>query len=250
MRVYIWPKCIGTDTLYGDPSRVRTTTQWDGAPGQKVEHVQRSQVLISGEVVRTNAPDFDIMMDRLRGGVHLVGLWDHELRIMNGWDGLPALNSLGAEFWRKDGRTEDYAGESDNAPTGPWRTVLTTCNGGAAIDAVSLPVTGLLASEAIPRGMMIRIGDYRHRTLAAVTADASGDATLSLATPLRAVVADGDQIRIPGDFFVGSLNGDPKISPANADGLRTFTIAFREVYEDELSDTSVSPTETFEYVVD
>ena len=83
-----------------------------------------------------------------------------------------------------------------------------------------------------------------------VTADASGNATLSLATPLRAAVADGDQIRIPGDFFVGSLNGDPTISPANADGLRTFTIALREVYEDELSDTSGAPTEPFAYGVD
>ena len=248
--VYILPKCLGADTLYGDPARVRTTRQWDGAPGQKVEHVQRVTVLLSGEVVRSIAPDFDIFVDRLRGGVNLLGLWDHELRIQNGWDGVPALNTSGAEFWRKDGKTELYAGEAGNAPTGPWRVVLATCNGGAAINATSLPVSGLLASEVIPKGMMIRIGDNRHRTLAAATADASGDVTLTLSSPLRAAVANAAEIRIPGDFFVGSLVGALNISPANVDGKRTVKMTFVEVYEDELGDSTVSPTEAFEYVVD
>lgn len=248
-KVYIWPECLAGDTLYGDPNRVRITTQWDDAPGQKTEAQQRAGVQFSGEVVRNNAPDFDIMMDRLRGGIHLVGLWDYELRIQNGWDGLPALNSSGAEFWRANGETSTYAGEADNAPTGPWRTVLATCNGGASIDTVSLPVTGLLASEVIPRGMMIRIGDYRYRALTAVTADGAGLATLTLASPLRAAVADTDPVQIPGDFFVGRLIGRAAVGAADTFGLRKFKISFAEVYVGEL-DPSSSPPETFEYVVD
>lgn len=249
-RVYIWDDCLAGSTLYTPPTRVRTTAQWDGAPGQKVEHSQRSIVEFSGEVVRALAPRFDIMLDRLRGGLHMVGLWDYELRAQNGWDLKPAINSSGAEFWRKDGNTSIYNGESDNAPTGPWRTVLATCNGGASAGSTSLPVTGLLDTEIIPKGHMVRVGDYRHRVLTAVTANSSGVATLTLASPLRAAVSNGATVRIPGDFFVGSLIGQPDIGAADIDGLRTFTMRFAEVYEDELADTTVSPTELFEYVVD
>lgn len=248
MKVYLWPACLGGSTSYMPPTRVRTTAQWDGAPGQKVEHAQRTRVELSGEVVRANAPDFDIMLDRLRGGVHLVGLWDYELRLQNGWDADPALNSSGEEFWRADGNTSTYNGESDNAPTGLWRTVNATCNGGASADSTSLPVTGLLDSEVIPRGHMVRIGDYRHRVLSEVTANASGEATLTLSTLLRAAVSGGATVQIPGDFFIGSLIGRPEISPADIDGLRTFTLRFVEVYEDEITDNTVSPAVGFEWM--
>ena len=232
--VYIWPADIGGSTLYGDPNRVRTTEQWDGAPGQATAHVQRSLATISGEIVRRNAPDFDIMLDRLRGGINLVGLWDFEFRLQNGWDLEPALDSSGNEFWRANGRTSLYNGESDNAPTGPWRTVDATCNGGASAAATSLPVTGLLASEVIPRGAWIRIGDFRHRVLTAVTANSSGNATLTLASPLRAAVADTATVTIPGDLFVGYLVS-MDVSPADVDGVRTFDATFREVYSDEVT---------------
>lgn len=249
-KVYIWPSNLGGSTLYGDPNIVRVTAQWSGAPGQKTEMQQRATFEVSGEVVRHNAADFDIMMDRLRGGVNLLAVWDIEWRLQNGWDAEIALNSTAAEFWRKDGRTSLYNSESANPPTGPWRSVFALANGAASVGATSLPIDGLLASETIPKGAMIRVGDYRYRTLSSVTANASGEATLALASTLRAAVSNDAQVRVPGDFFVGSLLGRPEVSASDADGVRTFTIRLAEVYEDELADTSVSPTELFEYVVD
>lgn len=248
-KVYLWPACLGGETLYSDPNRFRMTRRWDGAPGQKVEQAQRSRVTLAGEVVRALAPDFDIMMDRLRGGEHFVGLWDMEWRKQNGWDGHAALNASGAEFWRADGIVENYAGESANPPTGPWRSVYAAANGAASYGATSLAIDGLLDSEVIPKGAMIRIADYRYRTLTAATANASGEATLSLASPLRAVVADNDSVRVPGDLFVGHLLSPVDVSPADVDGLRTFTAQFIEVYESEL-DSTISPSEFFEWVVD
>ncbi len=248
--VYIWPYCLGGSTLYTPPTRLRTTAQWDGAPGQKVEHVQRSTVEISGEVVRSNAPDFDIMLDRLHGGAHLVGLWDMELRKENGWDLEIALNTSGAEFWRANGQTSTYLGEAANPPTGPWRSIFAAANGPASLGATSLAIDGLLDSEVIPKGCMVRVGDYRYRTLTAVTANASGEATLSLAKGLRAAVADTDPVRVPGDFFVGTLLAQ-ELSPADVFGLRSFTLRFGEVYEDEILNLSTeSPAVGFEYTVD
>ena len=77
-KVYIWNADLGGVTSYSPPTRVRVTQQWDGAPGQKVEQTPRSTVTLEGEIVRNNAPDFEIMMDRLDGGINLVGIWDLE----------------------------------------------------------------------------------------------------------------------------------------------------------------------------
>ncbi len=97
---------------------------------------------------------------------------------------------------------------------------------------------------------MVRVGDYRYRTLTAVTANASGEATLSLAKGLRAAVADTDPVRVPGDFFVGTLLAQ-ELSPADVFGLRSFTLRFGEVYEDEILNLSTeSPAVGFEYTVD
>ena len=248
-KVYVWPAGIGGAMLYGDPTRIRATVRWDGAPAQKVEQQQRSTIEVSGDIVRDNADDFDIMLDRLSGGQNLVGLWDMDWRLQAGWDSDPALNSSGAEFWRANGHTSLYAGESANPPSGPWRSIFAAANGAAAAGAASIAIDGLLANEVIPKGGMIRIGDHRHRVLTAATANASGEVTLSLARTLRGAVANNAQVRIPGDFVVGSLVGR-EISPSDTDGLRNFRLVFVEVYESELADSTVSPTELFEYVVD
>lgn len=247
-KVYMWPADLGGSTLYTHPTRIRATRQWDGGPGQRVEQAQRSFVEFSGEVVRANAPDFDIMLDRLDGGLNLVGLWDMEQRAQNGWDIEPAVDASGDEFWRADGRTSTYAGESANAPTGPWRSIFAAAAGGNSLGSTSLAVDGLLANEVIPRGTWVRAGEYRYRTASAATANGSGAATLTLAKGLRATVANNDPIRIPGDFFVGSLIAAPEVSAAGVFGVRTFTLRFSEVYEAEvLALSSASPPVGFEW---
>lgn len=248
--VYIWNYCLGGSTLYAPASRVTTTTRWDGAAGQKVEQQQRSSVTLSGEVVRDGAPDFDIMIDRLRGGINLVGLWDMELRAQFGWGAKLAINSAGAEFWRADGQTNAYAGEAANPPTGPWRSVFAALAGAHSAGATSLAIDGLLANEVIPRGDMIRIGDFRHRVLTTATANGSGAATVAISSPVRSALADDTPVRIPGDFFVGSMASRPTLGQADIDGVRTFEIAFNEAYEDEHTDITVSPPVGFVFVVD
>lgn len=225
--VYVWPAGLINSALYTPPTRVRKTMQWDGAPGQKVEHVQRSVVEVSGRCLRTLAADLDIIVDQVRGGINLVAVWDNVFRLANGWDLDPALNSSGVEYWRADGRTSLYAGESAGAT---WRTVSVTGTGSAG--STSLSVSGLLAGEVVPRGAWVRAGDYRHRTAAAATADGTGNATLTLASELRATVSGS--VSIPGDLFVGTLVGDFEISPSDASGNRPFRALFSEVYADEV----------------
>lgn len=243
--VYIWPHNIGGSTLYLPATRLRSTVQWDGGPGQKIERPQRSIVEISGEIVRANAPDFDIMLDRLRGGLHFVGIWDFEQRKQNRWDLKPALNTNGSEFWRADGLTSLYAGESANPPTGPWRSIFGNLPSGGSINNATLTIGGLLANEVIPKGAVVRAGDFRYRTLTAATANGSGVATVTLSTRLRETFTAGSPVRVPGDFFVGQLIGQPDISQADVNGVRTFTVRLSEVYSDEVFDGT-----GFEFFVD
>lgn len=247
VKVYVWPADQGAETIYADPNRLRITERWGGAPGQITEQSQRARVEISGPVNRTNAAEFDIAMDRLRGGQFLLAVWDMEMRKQFGWDVKPALNTSGGELWRADGNTSIYNGESANPPTGPWRSVFALAAGGASAGATSLSIDGLIASEVIPRGVMIRVGDYRYRVTASVTANGSGEATLALSTPLRGPVANNTQVRVPGDLFVGRLASRVELGATDADGLRAFKIVLSEVYEDEL-DNTISPTEFFEWV--
>jgi len=248
--VYVWPVDVGGETDYSHPTRLRTTRGWTGAPGQQVEHIQRSTATLSGEVVRGLAPTFDIMLDRLDGGRNLIAIWDYELRAQNGWDLAPAINSSGAEFWRANGETAAYAGEAANPPTGPWRSVFALANGAGAVGDTTLAVDGLIDSETIPKGSWIRAGDYRYRTLAAVTANGSGEATISLAKPLLATVANDSNVRIPGDLFVGYLTAS-EFGAANVWGVRNFSLTLQEVYEAEIQALSTaSPAVGFEWTVD
>lgn len=250
VKVYLWDKNLGGSTLYTDPNMIRVTQQFDGARGQITEMDQRSRVEISGQIVRPNAPDFDIAMDRLRGGIHLLGVWDMEMRKQFKWNLGPAFNSSGAEFWHVTGQTETYNNNSANPPTGPWRSIFALAAGAAPSGATSLPIDGLISGEVIPRGTMIRVGDYRYRTTTRVTANGSGEATLTLASALRANVSNNAQVRVPGDFFVGYVApGGIEVGASDVDGVRSFKLVIVEAYEDELADTSVSPTETFEYVI-
>lgn len=236
VQVYIWPASVPVTKLhYGDANRIRTTTDWLGGQGQITDHQQRAPLIVEGTVWEEVAPDFDILEDRLRGGQHLFGLIDIGMRGQFGWDMEPAIDSSGNEFWRADGKTALYNGEAANPPSGTWRSINALANGGAAADATSLAVDGLLDSEAIPKGVMIRIGDFRYRVLAEATANASGEATLTLASPLRATVADNEDVRIPGDFFVGFLRQRPEISPLDHRRLRTYRMRFNEAYASEYS---------------
>lgn len=232
MKVYAWPACLGGETLYGDPWRLRSTTQWDGAPGQITEIAQRARIELGGEVVRPQAHILDIMLARLEGGRNLVGVWDAEMRLQAGWDS--ALAGQGdAELWHAQGRTALYGGESEG---GDWRSVLVTGSGSAG--STSLTVSGLLSGEAIPAGTWVRVGEYRYR-VAQDAAESSGGAVLTLATPLI-LAPDGD-VRLPGDYCVCRLVGVPEVSRADSDGVRTFTVRLVEVYADEVEDG-------FEYV--
>lgn len=224
MKVWPWPACIGGETLYSDPWRLRRTMQWDGAPGQLVEVAQRTRVEIAGEIVRANAPDFDIMIARLEGGRNLVAVWDMEMRLQSGWDN--AIASIGdGEMWHRDGLTSTWV---DETPGGVWRSIFVTGSGSAG--STSLGVSGVISGEVIPRGTWVRAGEYRYRTATTVTSPS----TLVLATPLVEAVS-GD-VRLPGDLFVGRLIGAPEVGRADVNGVRTFSLSLIEVYEDEVDD--------------
>ena len=214
MNVYLWPSGLVTAARYSPPTRTRTTQHWDGAPGQRTEHVQRSTVELRGVALWDTAADLDIIVDRLRGGVNLCAVWEMGWRKRNGWPAEPTLDASGNETF--DGRSVDLTG------TG-------------SADSTSLSVTGLNASEVVPKGAMVRIGDYRHRTLSDATADGTGAATLMLASPLRAAVANADTVTIPGDLFVGTLVGGFEISASDINGSRPFRAVFSEVYADEVT---------------
>lgn len=219
--VYIWPACLIGESVYTSPWRVRRTLQWDGAPGQKVETTQRAVVEFGGEVVRENAPDLDIAIDRLRGGINLVGVFNPEMRLQAGFDGEMARSGA-TEYWRANGKTSTWTG----TPDGNWRVVSISATGSAG--ATSVSISGLLSGEAVPKGMMIRAGDYRYFVAEDAAAGAS---TLTLATPLVEATTAAD---LPGDYFVGQLLGQPEVSRADKDGRRTYAVRLAEVYSDEV----------------
>lgn len=230
--VYIWPACLGTETDYGSAVRIKRSFRLGGGPAKDVEIQPRAPIILRGEATRSVRPDLDIMISRLDGGGY-VGIWDLE-RHRFGWDGYAAINSSGAEFWKADGQVSAYAGESANPPTGPWRSIFATLSGAHTAGTRSLSLAGLLASEVIPKGCPLRIGDYPYTALAAATADGAGAATLSIAEPLRANETDATQVRIPGDFAVCKLVAK-NVAPTTVEGVTSFELQFREVYSTEVS---------------
>lgn len=239
--VYIWPRYITGSLKYSDQSRVRREVAINGAPSLAVEIEPRVTIEVGGTIARDRRPDLDIFLDRMGGGTAYAGLWDMD-RVRFGWDGVPALRtSDGAEFWHVTGRTSLYNDDAADGTT--WRSIFALANGAASAGATSLAVDGLLPGEVIPRGSFIRIGDFRHTITASVTANGSGEATLSLARPLRANVADNAGVRIPGDFCVCQLFGPPDIDAKDSDGVGDFKLTFLEVYAGEV-------VGGFTYVVD
>lgn len=222
--VYIWPADIIGTSSYSPAWRLRTTTRWSGAPGQRTEHVQRSSVEFGGTVTRSQSHLLDIALHRIRGGLDFVGVWDPEMRLRNGWDNAVAAAS-GTEYFRADGRLSLWAGTGG----GVWRSVVVTGSGSAG--STSLSVSGLKTGETIPAGTMVRAGDYRY-LVAEDASESSGGATLTLATPLVEAVS-GD-VSLPGDFFVGRLIGQPEIGAADEAGLRTYRVVLAEVYASEV----------------
>lgn len=230
--VYPLPRCLPGSTTYSDQNRVRREVAINGAPSLAVEIAPRVIVEVSGQVVRELRSDLVIFLDRLAGGIGYAAVWDLERRRF-GWDGAPALNtSTGAEFWHVQGKTDLYNDDAADGTT--WRSIFALANGGASAGATSLAVDGLLPGEVLPRGCFARIGDYRYFLTTTVTANVSGEATLSLATPLRSDVANNQGIRVPGDLFVGQLFGPPEIGLSDFDGVGDFQMRFQEVYAAEV----------------
>lgn len=243
-RVYVWPGALGMENAnYSDPNLLWVTPRWNLAPGQRVAQAQRSSMTVQSRAFPAEQAALDILLARLHGGTSFCALIDVPMRARLGWDTVPALDAAGNEFWRADGKTEQYAGEAATPPTGPWRSVFAQAAGAHAADATSLAVGGLLAGEVLPRGLMIRVGDFRHPLLAEAIADGTGAATLSLANPLEAAVADTDPIRIPGDLFVGWLPDRPRVEATDRRFISRYSMKFVEVYEGEGG-------ESFEWVVD
>lgn len=223
--VYPWPASIIAGLTYRPAERTRTTTQWGDAPGQTVVQSQRAVIEVSGAVDRASAMDLEVALDRLYGGINLVGLWDMEMRLANGWDG--HLAGQGAsEQHNAQGLHAIFTGA---APAGQWRSVIVSGSGSAG--ATSLSVSGLLTGETFKKGTLIRAGDDRYR-LAADASESGGGATLTLARPLISAVS-GD-LRLPGDYVVARLVGDPELGASDHNGLRDYALTLIEVYETEV----------------
>lgn len=97
---------------------------------------------------------------------------------------------------KREGLLIDYP-LLDHAQGAPGSPVVD----GANPTGTSLPVRGLTPGYAVKEGFALTLVDtdgrgYLYFTTAAVMADGSGEATLSLSVPIRAPHADGDEIRL------------------------------------------------------
>ncbi|MCW3837801.1 hypothetical protein ACFQ1E_17285 [Sphingomonas canadensis] len=83
---------------------------------------------------------------------------------------------------------------------------------GAVSGGMSLPITGAAANYAIREGQalnVVRSGrTYLHFAAAQTILDASGDGTIALTTPLRAVLAGGESVELKNPAIEGWLTGD------------------------------------------
>lgn len=84
---------------------------------------------------------------------------------------------------------------------------------GAGPTGHTLPVRGLKPGYAAMEGYWLSIEDadgqhYLHTLTAAVRADASGDATLTIEPELRAVFADGASIHLAAPMIEGFVQGE------------------------------------------
>lgn len=220
-----FPNGLAREFAYTAPYRVRAETSIFGGAAQRVEVTPRASVRVSGLVHKNTDDVFWTFVDRLAGGVNLAGFTDRTTRLRLGWDAKPALNTSGQEFWIATGATSTYAGESAGAT---WRTIEVQAAGAASEGDTSIAVDGLLSSETIPAGTPLRIGVARYFTRSAVTAS-SGAATLPLAHPLKADVADNTDIKIPGDFGLFQL-AEMSLGDADVSHVQSFEMAFSEVF--------------------
>lgn len=197
MKVFAWPKGLGSSHLYTPAHRNRITEQWGGAVGQIAAQIPRAVCTIGGTVAGRydqgagRGADLDIILDQIEGGRSLVALWDSVGRRQSGWDS--ALAGLGdGELWRADGRVAGWAGEPADGAT--WRSVLVS--GSWSTGSSALSVSGLLSGEVIPKGTWVRVGDVRYRVAATAT--------------------------------------EPDLGPAEIGGGRSFSLSFVEVYATEV----------------
>lgn len=233
--VYILPVGTLTGAGYGDQFRVASERAADGSLVGANELAERAPFTATGAIIAETYADFHIFRDRMRGGVGVAGLINPHMRKHFGWDLTPAFSSS-AEFWRANGATSGYAGESANPPTGPYRSIFASGVGAHSADATSISVDGLLDSEELPAGCLVRIGDWRYMLAATVTANASGEATLTLARGLREAISDNQQIRVPGDFMLARMvPGSLRIGEMDPNGVAEFSAEFREDYSSEIS---------------
>lgn len=234
--VYILPAGTLTGAAYGDQFRVASERAADGALIGANEIAERAPFTVSGAIIVETYADFHIFRDRMRGGMGVAGIINPQMRKTFGWDLIPAFDSAGNEYWRANGSTSGYAGEAANPPTGPYRSINASTVGAHSADDTTIAVDGLLGSEVLPAGCLVRIGDWRYILASTVTANASGEATLTLARGIREALADNDPIRVPGDFMLARMTpGSLRIGEVDANGVAEFSAEFREDYDSEIS---------------
>lgn len=84
---------------------------------------------------------------------------------------------------------------------------------GSGAAGTALPLRGLTPGHVIKKGYWLNVIDAAgvrclHRAAAASVADGSGEAVLTLATPLRTVLADGDEVLLAKPTIEGVVTSD------------------------------------------